>query len=320
MICFSARSMVAANSTSYASLSFWRVCRANRVSRPRLGRGRLTDATYDIGQLRLGHQVLSLGPNKLLLQDDQLGALGLLALELGDLVGNLDLAVAARLDALFCVANRLEAAAGLVEGVRVRVLLLAHLAQDDANLVRDVVDSVISRLLAPVGELLGDGDALTAGRLVSRDEIVFRLDEAEQLARQLRLDGTAERVEGEAGASARGAGASARGAGASARGAGGGALVGLAAGADGEGAVPAEKGRIRGGVGPRVAVVAEHELRKGVVCAASRHGSGCGARAEGAGRRTGRRGEGRCFACIAPKGLLTWRRGVNCRSADQLKC
>lgn len=147
--------------------------------------------THDIRQLGLCDQVLRLGPDELLLEDDEPGALGLLGLDLCDLVGDLALPIAAGLDALLGVADLLHDAAGVVEGVGVVVLLLADLAEDDADLVADVADGLIAGLLAPLGQLGGDADALAAGGLVGADDVVGRLDQLVQLARQLRLDGAA---------------------------------------------------------------------------------------------------------------------------------
>jgi len=62
---------------------------------------------HNICQLRLSHQVFRFGPHQLLLEDDELRALGLLDLELLDLVGDLALAVPTRLNALFGVTNGL---------------------------------------------------------------------------------------------------------------------------------------------------------------------------------------------------------------------
>jgi hypothetical protein len=42
-----------------------------------------------VGELGLGYQGFGLGADELLLQDDDLGRVGLLVLELGDLVGDL---------------------------------------------------------------------------------------------------------------------------------------------------------------------------------------------------------------------------------------
>lgn len=147
-------------------------------------------STYNVRQLRLGHQVLSLSPDQFLLQRHKLCAFRLLALQLGNLVGNLPLPVAARLHALLCIPDLLQNAAAVVDGMRKRVLLLAHLGHDDADLVADVADSLVARLLAPLRQLRGDADALLARRLVGRDQVVVRLDELVQPARQLGLDGT----------------------------------------------------------------------------------------------------------------------------------
>lgn len=190
--------------------------------------GDMAIETHDIRQLSLGNQVLRLGPDELLLKDDKPGALGLLGLDLGDLIRDLALPVAAGLDALLGVADLLHGPARVVEGVGVVVLLLADLAEDDADLVADVADGLVARLLAPLGQLARDADALLARGLVRADDVVGRLDQLVQLARQLRLDGAAQRGQREAHAVGRPA--------AAARGRAGGA-AGLA-GADGEIAVP----------------------------------------------------------------------------------
>lgn len=83
--------------------------------------------TYNIRQLRLRNQILRLRPHELLLEDDEALALGLLELELLDLVCDFRLSVAAGLHALLRVTDGLEDGAGLVEAVRVRVLLRAQL-------------------------------------------------------------------------------------------------------------------------------------------------------------------------------------------------
>lgn len=107
------------------------------------------------------------------------------------------------------------------------VLLLANLAEDDADLVADVADGLVARLLAPVGQLRRDADALAARGLVRAHHVVGRLDQLVQLARQLRLDGPAEGGQREA--HAVGPAATARGR--------AGVAAGLA-GADGKIAVP----------------------------------------------------------------------------------
>lgn len=157
-------------------------------------------ASYDIRQLSFGDQVLCLGADKLLLKDHEPRALGLLQLELGNLVGNLILAITARLHTLLRVANVLQNTACIVQRVSILFLLLAKLAQDDADLVRDVRDGGVVGLLAPLGQLGGNGGALTAGGLVGVDEVVLALDDLVEFARELGLNVAAEGVEGEAGA------------------------------------------------------------------------------------------------------------------------
>jgi hypothetical protein len=57
-----------------------------------VGEGGLELLAGDVGQLGLGDQGLGLSANKLLLEDNNLGGVGLLVLQLGDLVGDLLLA------------------------------------------------------------------------------------------------------------------------------------------------------------------------------------------------------------------------------------
>lgn len=53
--------------------------------------------------------------------------------------------------------------------MRVCILLLAHLGQNDAQLVRKVGDGWVRSALAPLGQLCGDRDALPPGGLVRPD-------------------------------------------------------------------------------------------------------------------------------------------------------
>lgn len=154
--------------------------------------------THNIRQLRLRHKVLRLRSDQFLLQRHELCALGLLALQLRNLVRNLSLAIPARLHALLGVADLLQRRAGIVHRMRIPVLLLAHLGHDDADLVADIADSLVTSLLAPFGQLGADGHALAACGLVRRDQVVGRLDQLVELAGQLGLDGAAQRGEAEA--------------------------------------------------------------------------------------------------------------------------
>lgn len=137
--------------------------------------------TYDIGKLGLGHQVLRLCSNQLLLQDHQSRVLRLLHLKLVDLILDLLSVVPARLDTLLRVSDRLQDRPGIIQVVRIDVLLLAQLAEQHTNLVGKLGDGIISGLLAPVGELCANGETLFAGGFVGADEVVLGLDEAEEL-------------------------------------------------------------------------------------------------------------------------------------------
>lgn len=137
---------------------------------------------YNIRQLSFGNQVLRFGANKFLLEHYNPSALGLLHLQFGNLVGNLIFAVSTGLNALLRIANGLQNPTGIIERMSILLLLLAKLAKNDTDLVRDVGDCLIVGLLAPFGKLGGDGGALAASRLVGGYEVVLALDEAVELA------------------------------------------------------------------------------------------------------------------------------------------
>lgn len=154
--------------------------------------------THDVRQLGLGHQILSLCPDKLLLKGDQLGALRLFDLQLGNLLHDLCPPIAARLDAPLCIPDNLQHGPAPVEPRRVRVLQLAHLRQHDTHLVAEVRHCRVPRLLAPLAQLRCNADALAARRLVSRDEAVAGFDESPETTGEPRLrHGAAQRGEGE---------------------------------------------------------------------------------------------------------------------------
>jgi hypothetical protein len=137
-----------------------------------VGVGSLDLLASDVGELSLGDERLGLSTDKLLLQDDNLGGVGLLVLELSNLVGDLLLAcaklvigrnkgssvaalltVAAGLDGSLNVANALHGDAVLVVTVDVLVLELTNLVEKDTELVGDVRDILVSAL-SPDGQLL----------------------------------------------------------------------------------------------------------------------------------------------------------------------
>lgn len=118
-----------------------------------VGVGSLDLLAGDVGELGLGDEGLGLGTDELLLEDDNLGGVGLLVLELGNLVGDLLFAVTAGLDRGLDVADALHGDAVLVIAVDVLVLELTNLVQQDAELVGDVGDILIGTL-TPDGELL----------------------------------------------------------------------------------------------------------------------------------------------------------------------
>lgn len=118
-----------------------------------VGVGSLDLLAGDVGELGLGDEGLGLGADKLLLEDDNLGGVGLLVLELGNLVGDLLLAVTAGLDRGLDVADALHGDAVLVIAVDVLVLELTNLVEQDTELVGNVGDVLVGTL-TPDGELL----------------------------------------------------------------------------------------------------------------------------------------------------------------------
>ena len=154
--------------------------------------------TYNVRQLRLSDQILRLRPDKLLLEHGNLRALGLLVLELGDLVHDLLLAVPARLHAALHVADLLQHTPVVLQVLREAIFLLPELAQEHAQLVRDVADALVRRALAPVGQLAGDRNALAAGGLVGADGMVLGLYELVEFLRELGLLDAPQRGHGEA--------------------------------------------------------------------------------------------------------------------------
>lgn len=159
-------------------------------------------STYDVGQLSLSNQVLSLSANQLLLKSNESRALWFLHLGLLDVILDLSTVVSAWLDALLSVTDSLQEVSGVIQVVCVKVLLLANLTEKNTDLIGEVGDGIIAGLLTPLGELRCDGDALLAGSLVRTDEVVLGLDESEETASEVWLGCTAEGREGEPATSA----------------------------------------------------------------------------------------------------------------------
>jgi hypothetical protein len=133
-----------------------------------------------------------------LLQDHQSRVLWLLHLELVDLILDLLSVVPAWLDTLLGVSDRLQHRPGIVQVVRIDIFLLAQLAEQNADLVGELRDGIVAGLLAPVGELGADREALLACGFVGADEVVLGLDETEEFLGQLRLPSSAQAGEREA--------------------------------------------------------------------------------------------------------------------------
>lgn len=186
MICFSARSIVAAKFWSYASLSFWRVCQVSAcISRERAH-------TYNVGELGFRNQVLRFSTNKLLLQRDQLWTGGFFVLQLRDFIGYLGLGVTTRLDTTFSVSNLLQDASVVLQVLCIQVLLFTNFGQQHADLVGQVRDGVIVGGLAPVRQLGRNRDPFSASCFVSSNGVVLGLDELEELLGEFRFSHSTE--------------------------------------------------------------------------------------------------------------------------------
>ncbi len=148
--------------------------------------------TYDISKLCFRNQVLRLRADQLLLQRDKFRTLRLLRLQLRNLIRDLRFMIPTRLHALLRIPDLLQHRPAIVQIMRIRILLLSELAQEDAHLVAHVRDGLIVGSLAPVRELAGDGDPFLAGGFVRGYEVVFVFDELVELFGELGLDGAAE--------------------------------------------------------------------------------------------------------------------------------
>lgn len=150
--------------------------------------GSLDLLASNVGKLGLSDQRLSLSADKLLLEDNNLGRVRLLVLQVGDLVGDALLAVTAGLNRGLDVANALHGDAVLVVAVDVLVLELTNLVQQDTELVGDIRDVLIGTL-TPDGELLGDIHALLGNGLETAHNVLLHLDELGELLGQVRAKG-----------------------------------------------------------------------------------------------------------------------------------
>ena len=107
----------------------------------------------DVGQLSFGDQGLGFGANEFLFQDDNARAVGFLVLELGNLVGDLLLAVSRWLDRGFNVADRLDGYTVLIVSVDELILQFTNLVDEDTELVSNVANIFVA-CFTPQRELL----------------------------------------------------------------------------------------------------------------------------------------------------------------------
>lgn len=89
----------------------------------------------DVAQLGLCNERLSLSTDKFLLQNDDLGRVGVLVFQLGDLICDFLFAVPRWLNRGFDVADRFDGDSVLVVSVDELVFELADLVDEDAELV-----------------------------------------------------------------------------------------------------------------------------------------------------------------------------------------
>lgn len=107
----------------------------------------------NVGELSLSDEGLGFGADKLLLEYNDPRRVGLLVLQLCDLICDLLLPVTAGLHRGLDVADALDGRAVLVVAVDILVLKLTNFIDQDAELVGDVRNIVVARL-APDGQLL----------------------------------------------------------------------------------------------------------------------------------------------------------------------
>ena len=109
-----------------------------------VGEGGFELLASDVGQLRFGDKRFSFSANKLLLQNHNARAVGLLVLQLRNLVRNLLLAVARRLHRGFDVADRLDRNTVLVIAVDELVLELANFVDENAELIGYIAHIIVT--------------------------------------------------------------------------------------------------------------------------------------------------------------------------------
>jgi len=111
---------------------------------------------------------------------------------------NLGLGVSRRLNRALSVADLLQNTPAFLHALGQGVLLLCDFGQQHAQLVGDLGDGVIARLLTPVAELRGDRSLLLGSVLVGTDGMVLGLDQLVQLLGQLGLLDPTETSHGKA--------------------------------------------------------------------------------------------------------------------------
>jgi hypothetical protein len=149
-----------------------------------VGEGGLEFLTSDVGELSFGNEGLGFRANKLLLEDNDLGAIGLLVLELCNLICDLLLAckkelaeiegcmgrehtVSAWLHRSLNIADALYGDAILVISIHELVLELSNLVDEHTELVGNIRDIVIA-CFAPDRQLLLHLDQPSSWRLDTR--------------------------------------------------------------------------------------------------------------------------------------------------------
>lgn len=152
----------------------------------------------DVGELGLSDKGLSLGSDKLLLKNNNLGGVGLLVLEVGNLVGDLLLSVSRGLDGSLNVSHGLQGDSVLVVLVDELVLELTNLVDENTELVGDVGDILVS-VLTPERQLLGNLSSLSGLLLDGSHHVLLHLDELGELSGEIGAHGagggSSERVD-----------------------------------------------------------------------------------------------------------------------------
>lgn len=102
-----------------------------------------------------------------------------------------------RLHRTLSVPNLLQNPPTILQPLRIQILLLRNLRQQNTQLITDIAHGLILSALAPLAQLSGNGGGLLGRIFVGADGVVLGLDEAVEPLGELGLLHAAERGERE---------------------------------------------------------------------------------------------------------------------------